>query len=624
MSDFSVSFTPIVVPSAPVSASADQLANYQATFVNSIVISAMSLIRSSLGLKETSFYSIGDVPTLDHQFFNVDQGFITPTATARPAAPVIDFGAIAAKVDELAALAAPEAPALATPSSDVPTLEAVAPAITLPAKPDSDVGAMPTAAPSLEEPAPVDAPTVVIPAVPTLEELQLPSPPSFSLPDFTATAPQNLLSPPTAEFSYVDPGYASVLHDRLVLKLLSDLDNGSYGIEPRDEDALWGRARDRAAQQGRAGVQEAMRLAAATSLPMPPGFMFQVAQEAEDKAQQVLSEANRDIALRRSELYVEGRKFTFQQVQEYEKVRIDLYNATQERALNYAKAVVETAIAVYDSTVRNFTAQLEAYKTEASVFESRVRGELAKAEVFRAQVEAERARMEFNRAKLEAYKAQLDGIQTVVDLYKSRLEASNIFMRLQEGRLNVFRAQVAAFAERVKAKEAEFGIYRSSIQGEMAKLDVFKAQIEAHNAQLGSAEAKARIVLQSNESLLQAYRVATQQYASRLESFNRQITGRVEEARTRGAIYSAEVDSYRAFTSANLQGAAVAQKQHDQVLEWNKASLASKVAKVQHRLTQLMGDVELQKDVNKYGAEFMRSLLGAAASGINALGVKST
>lgn len=625
MADFTAPITPIAVPALPSNASADQLATFSANFTRNIVTTGNSLLAAYIAQKDTDFYSVGDIPVLGPQLTFLDPDLFN-TAKERPTTAerdAIDFPTLRANIEQLAALTTPSLPDLLTPSSDIPELTASAPVILLPTAPDADVGAAPGGAPSLETPTTPDAPSIILPTVPTLEDLRLPESPSLVMPEWSAVAPQNLLTPPTAVFAYVDTGYVSTLHDPLVQKLLSDLQNGSYGIDANDEAQLWSRAQDRATRAGRSAADEAIRRAAGMSFPMPQGSMLEIVQQAEDKVLDALTEANRDIALKRADMYVEGRKFTIQQVQSYEKIRIDLYNATQERALNYAKAVVETGIAIYDSSVRNFQAQLQAYQTESQVFANRVQAELSKAQIYRTQIEAEGLRMQYNRARVEAYQAQLQGITTVVELYKSRIAAAKLFMELQGQKIDLFRGQVQAYAERVKAKEAEFGIYKAQIGGQLAQLDVYKSQIDAHNAVLGGREVRARIQLQGNESLLQRYRAAVELYRAQLDSFSKQISARVEEAKTRGSLYGADIDAYRAFVDGAMSSARVNSDLNRYNLDWNKATLAARVEQVGFRFKQLLAGVDLQKAVNKDGIEFLRTALGAAASGINSLGVRT-
>jgi hypothetical protein len=625
MADFSASFVPIVVPSAPAEATANALATYQTSFTSSIVNTGNSLLAASIALKDTDFFSIGDLPTLFNQYQRIDTDLYAvaaerPNQTHRP---TIDFASINSKLDQLAALVAPAAPALDAISAETPELEAQAPTITLPLAPDPDVGAAPGASPSIIEPGLPTAPVVLLPPVPSFDDLQLPSPPAFVIPTFDDEPPQFLLAPPTAQFSYVDSGYTSSLQDPLVAKLLEDLTYGTYGIEPADEDALWGRARDRAGSQANSEIVEVMRRAAATSFPMPQGALYDAIAQAEQKHAAALSEANREIFLKRSDMYVEGRKFTFTQIQEYERTAIALYNATQERALNFAKAVVDTSIALYDASVRNFNSALESYKTRASVFETRIRGELVKAEIFKAQVAAESLRVDFNRAKIDQYLAQLKGIDSVIDLYKSELVATGLLMQIQQQKLDVFKTEISIYSERIKAKESEFALYLAGIRGELAKLDVYKSEIDAYNSRLGAVELQAKVKLQSNESLIQQYKSESQVFFDKLSQFAKTIDAMLAQAKEQTAVYSTDLDAYKAYAGISMDTARVQAGIMAKYIDWDVKAVDTKVDQVRFRLEQLNQSVKLQESVNRHGMEFLRAALGGAASGINSLGVST-
>ena len=164
---------------------------------------------------------------------------------------------------------------------------------------------------------------------------------------------------PITDFTYTDPGYASILRDPLLQKLLLDLVNGGYGIEATDEDALWTRARERETLTYQANVEEIRRQAATSTFPVPQGAMqSQLERAAQDYASKV-SSINRDIMLKRSDLYVENRRFTIEKVLASESQSIELYNAVQNRALSAAQTEVQLAIALFDAGVRVFQSQLD-------------------------------------------------------------------------------------------------------------------------------------------------------------------------------------------------------------------------------------------------------------------------
>jgi hypothetical protein len=165
---------------------------------------------------------------------------------------------------------------------------------------------------------------------------------------------------PDADFTYTDPGYASVLRDPLMQKLLVDLVSGGYGIETTDEEALWQRAREREAAGMNAAVSEALRVSASTGFPLPQGAQQKAVARAQQEYADKISSLNRDIALKRSELYLQSRQFTIEKVLASEQQSIALYNAIQDRAMRIAQLQVELAIGLFNAGVTLFRSQQEA------------------------------------------------------------------------------------------------------------------------------------------------------------------------------------------------------------------------------------------------------------------------
>lgn len=177
----------------------------------------------------------------------------------------------------------------------------------------------------------------------------------------------NQISPPPAvdeEFSYTDPGYSSALRDPMIVKLLNDLVNGGYGIDTADEVSLWNRARDREAKLGQANIEELRRQASGTSFAMPQGALYAALEKARQEAMEKVSSVNRDIALKRADLYVEQRRRVIDQVLQTESQSIALYNAVQARTLESAQVRVQMAVALFDAGVKLFAAQQEEIKVQ--------------------------------------------------------------------------------------------------------------------------------------------------------------------------------------------------------------------------------------------------------------------
>src|ERR1051325_5286205 len=284
----------------------------------------------------------------------------------------------------------PTSPTLQTTSVTaftVPDFTSTAPDISIPSAPTMTMPASPNQ-PSLDDVPLPTAPTLVFPSAPALSSLSFPETPSIQLPSFTATAPVDDLLAPSNTFNFAEVDYQSALLDAEKAKLLDNLVNGGYGIETADEQGLLQRERDRETEITLAAVDEVFRAGASRGFPLPPGELNVATQRAQQAMQDKLSTVSRDIAIRRGDLFVDNRKFTIEQVRALETTLLNYHNAVMERTLNAQKATIDAAIAVFDALVRRFNARLDAYKTQASVFESQIRAALTQAEIYRAQISA--------------------------------------------------------------------------------------------------------------------------------------------------------------------------------------------------------------------------------------------
>jgi hypothetical protein len=248
-----------------------------------------------------------------------------------------------------------------------------------------------------------------------------PDAPSFAFSSLSAVAlPVDDLLAPTAVFTFAEAPYASILLDPLKAKLLDNLLNGGYGIEPADEIALFNRARDREVEAMMSRISDAGRAMAARGFPLPPGELSIHVDRAYQEMQDKVSDVSRDITLARNKLFVENRQFTVNQIRELEQITMNYWNSVQERAFNVARIAAEFAITVYNALIARYRARLEASKITSDV-----QLQMAQTETARVQ-----ATLEGYRGQIVAYEANLrrliDPARLQVDLYGHDVDAARV------------------------------------------------------------------------------------------------------------------------------------------------------------------------------------------------------
>ena len=272
-----------------------------------------------------------------------------------------------------------------------------------------------------------DVPTVNFPIVsgglrPTVTGVATAGPPEATALSFDAPAaialPADDLLAPTNSFAYAEGAYDRILLDPLQAKLLADLQNGGYGIDTTDEDALFDRARDREVLAALTRIKEAGRTMASRGFPLPPGELSIHIDRAYQEMQDKVSGVSREIFVNSAARFVENRKFTITESREMERITMAFYNSIQERAVNVSKATAELGIAVYNQLVARYKARLDATKLTGDV----------QFQVSQVKVEQAKAFIDDFRGRVLAYEAdlrrQVEPLKLQVDLYQADIAAN--------------------------------------------------------------------------------------------------------------------------------------------------------------------------------------------------------
>jgi hypothetical protein len=431
----------------------------------------------------------------------------------------------------------------------VPDLTAVAPVLNIPAPPSAALPSVPVA-PSISDPVLPAAPTITLPVAPVVTGITFPDVPSITIPEFTSTLPIDDLVTPSNTFTFNEELYNSALLDATKAKLLDRMINGGYGIEPNDEAALWDRARAREIEAAAAQADTIIADAAARGFPLPPGDMNVSLQKAQQDLLGKVSTANRDIMLKRADLYVENYQFTIKEARDLENMLIGYHNSRMERALNAAGAVLDASVKIFNAQVARYNARLAAYQADGQVFEARVRAQLAQVEIYRAQMDGKRLEVEVQKARVEIYNAQLQGVHTVVDIYTAQLNAAQVQAGIERLRIDTFKALIDAYSAQVQAKAAEFGMFESQVRGEIAKMQGFEAQVRGYTASVEAAKAKSDVMIARLRAQIDVSNQAVKVYEAQIETYKADIAAQAQTIQAKTAVYSAQVQGASAEMGA--------------------------------------------------------------------------
>lgn len=437
-----------------------------------------------------------------------------------------------------------------------PEFTLVDPILRYPTPLSTDLPDAPRDAPEFNAPA-IPEQTFVFPDLPVLANVVIPDVPVAAFPTFDEDAPNDNLLAPTNEFSYTEAEYQSILLDPLKQKLLNDLLNGGYGIEPTDEQPLWERAREREMLAGETAIQQASSTYAARGFAVPPGAMLALIEGAQQAALEKISSVGRDIALKRADMYVENRKFVMTLTKDVEDMSWKYWSFAQERVLNAAKYAAEFVMQYFNVQLDQYKTRMEGYRTKAQVFDTLVKAALANLEAYKVQMEGARLSMDIQKLHVEVYRAQLSGVESLANIYKTRMDASRILADIENLKFTAFRAEVDAYTALVNAKSAEAQLYKAQLDGELAKVEVFKASVQAYGARVDAfrtvaqaAEAEMSTKIKSAGLTLDVYRANIDRYKAMLMAAQTDIQAMGEKYTNDIRRYTATVEGFNRSADA--------------------------------------------------------------------------
>ncbi len=493
-------------------------------------------------------------PTLDLNANTVDNADIIGRVDRIPTPSDYGFGSFT--------LALPEVPTLNTISvpnfGTIPELSVTTPVLSLPTAPSAALPSAPGAAPGFNSPTVPGTPVLSLPSVPSFSNIAIPPVPTHTVPVYNVVFPDDDLLAPTYTFNYTEQQYQDDLLDELKLKLMDNLVNGGYGIEPLDEQPLWERAREREMLAAETAIEQAMANVAARGFMIPPGAAQALIEGAQQAALEKISSFSRDVALKRADLYVDNRKFTITEVREVEQMLITYFGYMQERALNVAKYTLEAARHTYDALVVRYQARVEAAKAAASTYEVQLRAGLAHLEAYKVEMEGAKLEADVQHLVADVYRTQLEGVKTYVDIYRTQMEGAKVAAEIEKLKLDAFRATVDVYSAQVSAKSAEFGMYKARIDGEMSKVDIYRAQVGAYGEQVQAFTAIAntkRTALESEVAVarleLDSYKYELEGYHTRMEVAKIELDALLGKHQSDTARYTARVQAQAAVAASS-------------------------------------------------------------------------
>lgn len=539
----------------------------------------------------------------------------------------------------------------------LPELTATSPTITLPTQPSSLAEFLQTV-PNIDTDIIFPEPPSILmnPLIeaPVTTERSEPAKPTVSLPGFDAVAPSGLPAAPTdyearytAAYRDAAPSTIAMMDgyvDAELIKLnpqyhvqmaaieaqLSAYLAGGTGLNAAVEDAIYSRARGKNDAENRRTQEAAWSTAAERGFTLPDGALYSALQQARQGGADNNARQVNEIVVMQAEIEQKNLQFA---VTTSTGLRTTMVQAALSyhqnlitingQALDYAKTIMSAIIEVYNTAVKAFSIQLDAYKAETMVYEVRLKAAMSYIELYQAEINALAAMVSVDRTKVEIYKAKIDALTSVANVYRAQIEAVQGRVSLEKLQLDVFQTQVQAYTAQVQAKNSEWQGYTAAIEGQTAKTRIFNTQVEAYSAQVTAYKTGIEAKVETVRAQAMTNQARAANYAATLAGYSAVVQARGEKARMTIEVQKQSIVAYTAQVQAAIGNAQM-------INEYYKAT--SNVV-IQNSQLQMTAQVQTAESVRQFGqsmaqlgtanATIFGNLAGAALAGMNTLSAET-
>lgn len=170
-----------------------------------------------------------------------------------------------------------------------------------------------------------------------------------------------------AFFDEYFPDFCAYLQyaEEWICRVLTD---GGTGMNPSVEDQIWQRDRARILQEADRVEEEQLITWTGRGYPMPPGAAYWATLRMNQEAQEKISQASRDVAIKQAEIEIENIRFAVDQAI---KLRIAAINA----AVAYINALAQASDVGVKFSEMQTNAQAQLINAAANMYDARIRAD---------------------------------------------------------------------------------------------------------------------------------------------------------------------------------------------------------------------------------------------------------
>lgn len=395
-----------------------------------------------------------------------------------------------------------------------------------------------------------DEPEFSFPAVPTLVEMALPSPPSLGNPELDEFLAEKPIAP-DVDVAWSEADYESALLTEANNRLLALITGALSNYSPQIEALIWQKAYDLEKELLADSVKNTIDDAAARGFFAPSGTLVSMLEDAKMEVTNKLVESSRQLMRDQFELQQKNFQMALSVALNLESDLITKHTRMMDRSLDFAKFLVQAKLKLFEASVSLYLADAKIFAAKADAFRARIEAKVAELEIQRQQLEVLKLRGEINEQRVRIYLAQLSQLNAMVSIYRSRVDVARLKVAKDVSNMNLYAAKIKGIESQVKAKNAEVEGYVERLKAETAKVDMYATQADAFKSRADgfSTLIKAKLKILENE-FKQKQSMPLEVYKQKVDAFREIANAQFSKIKALSDVLAARIKAFVAEESA--------------------------------------------------------------------------
>ena len=470
---------------------------------------------------------------------------------------------------------------------------------------------------------------IVIPTKPTFNTptpftpttITLPTVPNFQTINFSVSPPALAVINNPAGFSYTEGAYNSSIWTDLFGKVLSDIKNGGTGLDATVEADIYARGIARQVTENDRLYQQVIDVQGSSGFNLPTGALASNTAEVLSDISRKNDLLNKEITVQQADLAQKNTHFALTIGADLEKMLREFFIQQQNRTLDASKALAQSGVDIFNVLVSKANLDLENYKSEAVVYELRIKAEAEKADQYKAQIEGSKVEATVQGLQVDVYSKQVEVVGVLAKLYSTEMESAKIQVDVQRTQIDNFRSTVEAYALNLNAEKIKVDTYAEEVNLENVKADTYGKDVQAFAAQVSVEQAKINTGIENKKLKLQNNANLIDEYKASLAAYESEISAELKKAGLDTDQFLKQVSSYNAVADLYTAQNGVKIKEIQAQIEDERLNLEKGVAEVKATLEGYTAFKELEI---KGTAEIMNVNAQLAAAAMNAVNASAS